>query len=284
MEHVRRPAVAGSFYPREANELTRLLEECFVTHPLGPRGAESPTPSLLGGMVPHAGYVYSGACAAHFYSSLDKDIDSVVLMGVNHRGEGAKVALSPADYWETPLGRVRVDRGLGEILKDQIPFLVEDERAHRQEHSIEVQIPFLQRVLGKFSFLPVSISHLSEQECIYLGQVIAHMCESEATKGKRTVLIASSDLSHYLPPKETERLDRLAVEQVLSLEPLGLLNTVQRADISMCGVFPTTALLVAARTLGAKGAQLLKHCHSGHVAPMNRVVGYASVAVVQDLD
>lgn len=279
MEHVRRPAVAGSFYPREANELTELLEECFVTHPLGPGGAEFPTPSLLGGMVPHAGYVYSGACAAHFYSTLNRGIDSVILMGVDHRGDSAKVALSPQDYWETPLGQVKVDHRLGEILKDRIPFVVEDERAHRQEHSIEVQIPFLQRVLGEFSFLPVSISHLSEQECVHLGQVIAHLYESEATRGKSPILIASSDLSHYLAPEETERLDHLAVEQVVGLEPLGLLNTVERANISMCGVFPTTVLLVAARTLGAKAAHLLKHYHSGHVAPMNEVVGYASVAV-----
>ena len=284
MEHVRRAAVAGSFYPSEANHLTQLLQECFVTHPLGPRGVASPTPSLLGGMVPHAGYVYSGACAAHFFSRLETDLDSVILMGVNHRGEGAKVALSPADYWETPLGKVKVDHSLGEFLKDRVSFLVDDEHAHRQEHSIEVQIPFLQRVLGKFSFLPVSFSHLSEQECIHVGEMMAHLYEAEAKKGKKTVLIASSDLSHYLSRQETERLDRLAVEQILSLEPMGLLNTVERSNISMCGVYPTAVLLAAARTLGARRAQLLKHCHSGDVAPMNEVVGYASVTVERDVD
>ncbi len=284
MEHVRRAAVAGSFYPREAHQLTQLLQKCFVTHPLGPRGVVSPTPSLLGGMVPHAGYVYSGACAAHFYSRLETDLDSVILMGVNHRGDGAKVAISPADSWETPLGKVKVDHSLGELIKDRIPFLVEDERAHRQEHSIEVQIPFLQRVLGEFSFLPISFSHLSEQECVHVGEIMAQLYKAETTKGKKTVLIASSDLSHYLSPQETERLDRLAVEQVLSLEPMGLLNTVETANIRMCGVIPTTVLLVAARILGAKRAQLLKHCNSGDVAPMNEVVGYASVAVERDVD
>ena len=279
MEHVRRPAVAGSFYPREAKKLNQLLEECFVTHPLGPRGVESPAPSLLGGMVPHAGYIYSGPCAAHFYSGLEKDFDCVILMGVNHRAEGAKVALSPADYWETPLGMVKVDHGLAETLMDRVPFLAEDERAHLREHSIEVQIPFLQRVLGEFTFLPVSISHLSEQECAQLGEAIAHLYKMEAARGKRTILIASSDLSHYLSPQETERLDRLAVDQVLHLDPVGLLRTVERADISMCGVFPTVVLLFASKILGATSTRLLKHCHSGDMAPMNEVVGYASVAV-----
>ncbi len=283
MEHVRRPTVAGSFYPREANELNQLLQECFVTHPLGPRGVKSPAPYLLGGMVPHAGYIYSGPCAAHFYSGLEKNVGCVILMGVNHRAEGAKVALSPADYWETPLGNVKVDHSLAHSLMDRIPFLAEDELAHLHEHSIEVQIPFLQRVLGEFTFLPVSYSHLSEQECAQLGQAIAHLYEMEVARGKRTILIASSDLSHYLSPQETERLDRLAVDQVLHLDPVGLLRTVERANISMCGVFPTAVLLFAFKTLGATSARLLKHCHSGDVAPMNEVVGYASVAVERDV-
>ena len=282
MEQVRSPAVAGSFYPREANELNKLLRECFVTHPLGPRGEEFPSPSLLGGMVPHAGYIYSGPCAAHFYSGLEKNVGCVILLGVNHRGVGAKVALSPADYWQTPLGKVKVDHGLAGPIKDRINFLAEDERSHFQEHSIEVQIPFLQRVLGEFTFLPVSISYLSEQECAQLGQAIAHVYQTEMAMKKRTVLIASSDLSHYLSPDETERLDRLAVDQILDLNPVGLLRTVERANISMCGVLPTAVLLFAAKALGAKGARLLKHCHSGDAAPMNEVVGYASVAV--DLD
>jgi len=107
--------------------------------------------------------------------------------------------------------------------------------------------------------------------------------ETEVARGKRTILVASSDLNHYLSPQETERLDRLAVDQVLHLDPVGLLRTVERANISMCGVFPTAVLLFASKTLGATSARLLKHCHSGDVAPMNEVVGYASVAVERDV-
>ncbi len=279
MENIRPPAVAGSFYPAEVGELEKLLEECFVSNPLGPRGAESPSPSLLGGMVPHAGYIYSGGCAAHFYSSLARDIGCVILLGVNHRGRGPKAALSPADYWETPLGKVEVDRELKELLKAQIDFLEEDERPHLQEHSIEVQLPFLQRVLREFTFLPVSLSGLSEEECSQLGQAIAQVYGTELASAKKTVLIASSDLNHYLSPKETERLDQMALEQVLALDPVGLLKTVEEEAISMCGVFPTAVFLFAAKALGARQSRLLKHCHSGDALPMREVVGYASVVV-----
>ena len=279
MAPIRPPAVAGSFYPADAQELRRVMEECFLTSPLGPRGSKFSIPSLLGGMVPHAGYVYSGPCAAHFYSSLESDIGCVILLGVNHRGMGAEAALSPADYWETPLGRIAVDRELNELLKAQVDFLEKDERPHLQEHSIEVQLPFLQKVLGEFTFLPISLSHLSEEECRELGQAIARVYEAGNSAGKRTVLIASSDLSHYLSPKETERLDRMALERVLALDASSLLKTVEEENISMCGVIPTAVFLFAARALGARQARLLKHCHSGDVVPMREVVGYASVAV-----
>lgn len=279
MQSVRPPAVAGSFYPASSEELKRALEECFVASPLGPRRAKVSCPSLLGGMVPHAAYLYSGPCAAHFYSSLQSDIGCVILLGVNHRGMGAQAALSPADYWETPLGKVAIDRELNALLKSQVNFLEQDERPHRQEHSIEVQLPFLQIALGKFTFLPISLSYLSEEECRELGQAIARLYEAQNSAGKKTVLIASSDLSHYLSPKETERLDRKALEHVLALDPPGLLKAVEAEDISMCGVIPTAVFLFAAKTLGASQARLLKHCNSGDVVPMREVVGYASVAV-----
>lgn len=279
MESIRPPAVAGSFYPAAAQELKGLIEESFSSSPLGPKGKKAVSPTLLGGMVPHAGYVYSGPCAAHFYSILGPDIGRVILLGVNHRARGAKAALSPDDFWQTPLGKVEVDREVNDLLKGEVGFLARDEKAHLQEHSIEVQLPFLQSVLGAFLFSPVSLSYLSEEECRVLGRAVARAYETETASGKKTVIIASSDLNHYLSPKETERLDRLAVEQVVALEPEGLLKTVEEEGISMCGVIPTTVLLFAARELGAKKARLLKHCHSGDVIPMREVVGYASVAV-----
>ncbi len=279
MERIRSSAVAGSFYPAEAEELKKLLQECFVSSPLGPRGATVSSPSLFGGMVPHAGYIYSGPCAAHFYSSLDKDVACILLLGVTHRGVGSRAALSPGHYWETPLGRVRVDQELNELLTREIDFLEKDERPHLQEHSIEVQLPLLQTVLKAFTFLPISLSHLSQEECAQLGQAIARVYKMNTASDRKTILIASSDLSHYLSPKETERLDRLALDRVLALDPEGLLKTVEEENISMCGVLPTAVLLFAAKALGARQARLLKHCHSGDMVPMREVVGYASVAV-----
>ena len=279
MARVRPPAVAGSFYPSEPAELRRVLEDCFVSNRLGPQGVKSSTAALLGGMVPHAGYVYSGPCAAHLYSALENDIRCVILLGVNHRGRGAKAALSPAEAWQTPLGNVSVDRALGERLQQEVDFLADEAAPHREEHSIEVQLPFLQSVLEDFSFLPISLSHLTLEDCSLLGQAIARLCDANRASNRKTLLLASSDLNHYLSPEETERLDRMALEKVVALDPAGLLETVEQNDISMCGVFPTVVLLFAANALGAKQARLLKHCHSGDAAPMGEVVGYASVVV-----
>ncbi len=279
MERVRPAAVAGSFYPAEPAELRRLVEDCFSSSPLGPLGRGSPSSHLLGGMVPHAGYLYSGPCAAHFYAKLDPDIERIVLLGVNHRGGRARAALSGAEFWETPLGRVKVDQELGNELRARLGFLENDDRSHAQEHSIEVQLPFLQTLLKEFTLLPIALSRLSREECARLGEAIARVYEALRGEDKKSMIIASSDLSHYLSPLETDRLDRLALERVLALDPVGLIETVEKEGISMCGVLPTACLLFCARALGAEKATLLKHCHSGDAVPMDKVVGYASVAV-----
>ncbi|MBM4261577.1 MAG: AmmeMemoRadiSam system protein B [Deltaproteobacteria bacterium] len=278
MANIRPPAVAGSFYPSAADELDSVLEDCFLTHRLGPRGISSVRPNLFAGIVPHAGYLYSGACAAHFYSCLDsKNLDRVVLLGVNHRSHGHKAALSPWDGWQTPLGKIPVDRALGESLAKLVGWLAYDERPHVSEHSIEVQLPFLQRTLGEFAFLPISLAHISLADCAALGQAIAQVLQRE--KNCKTVILASSDLNHYLSPQETHRRDELAIAQTLALDPAGLLDVVVKNDITMCGVLPSVAMLYAATALGARQAALLKHCHSGDVKPIQQVVGYASIAV-----
>ena len=278
MDLVRPPAVAGSFYPAEAEELIRLLDECFKSNPLGPQGAKSAKLSLLGGLVPHAGYIYSGACAAHLYAYLDDSIKSVIVLGVNHRARGHRAALSAADFWQTPLGRVKLDQEVNHLLEDQVRFIKTDETAHSQEHSIEVQLPFLQRVLGEFSLAPVSLAHISMEECAEIGTAIADIVTKQARSGSRTVVLASSDLSHYLSPKETAELDSMALAEVLSVNPRALIGVTERENITMCGVLATAVLLFAANRLGVKQGSLLKHCHSGDAAPMRKVVGYASVA------
>jgi AmmeMemoRadiSam system protein B len=277
MDRIRPAAVAGSFYPSAAEELSYSISECFESSPLGPRGAKSPSPSLIGGLVPHAGYIYSGPCAAHFYAHLDNSVQRVILLGVNHWAKGYRAALSPADLWQTPLGTVRVDQELNHLLQDRVDFLQLDEQAHAQEHSIEVQLPFLQQVLGSFSLIPISLAHIPIEECAVLGAALADVLRSNTQPGSRTIVMASSDLSHYLSPKQTAVLDDMALEEVLALNPRALIEVAERENITMCGLLPTAVLLFASNILGVQHARLLKHCHSGDVTPMRKVVGYASV-------
>jgi len=279
VDRIRLPAVAGSFYPSDAEDLSALVDDCLFSSPLGPLGVDSPLMSLIGGMAPHAGLIYSGPCAAHLYASLEKSIRRVILLGVNHRAKGHKAALSPWEVWRTPLGDVPIDQALADLLRDRVHFLAHDLRAHSQEHSIEVQLPFLQTALRDFTLLPISLSHISIEECMELGAAITELCVSEPVGKTPTVILASSDLSHYLSPERTDELDHMALERVLTLNPTDLLNVVEEEDISMCGVIPTVVMLYAVMGLGAKRTSLLKHYHSGHVSPMKEVVGYASVAV-----
>lgn len=279
MTSIRPAAVAGTFYPAGTAELSALLDDCFNLSPLGPRGVHEPNPSILAGIVPHAGPIYSGPCAAHLYAHLDSSVERIILLGVNHRARGHKAALSPWRRWQSPCGNAVVDDPLSDFLLARVKFLKRDADAHAEEHSIEIQLPFLQHVLGKFEFVPVSLSHLSVDECVELGVAIAEAYRSQATSNIKTVILASSDLSHYLSPRKTDELDRLALDQVLDLNPEGLLRAVEDNDITMCGVLPTAVMLFAARALGVKRAKLLKHCHSGDVTPMRNVVGYASVAL-----
>jgi len=279
MTSIRPAAVAGTFYPAAAQELNALLDDCFQTSPLGPQGVGKPNPSIVAGMVPHAGPVYSGPCAAQFYARINPSMHSVILLGVNHSAKGHRAALSPWRSWRTPLGDVAVDEPLSDFLQARVNFLALDAQAHADEHSIEIQLPFLQRVLDEFTFVPISLSHVSIDECAELGSAIAAAYQAAAKADAEAVILASSDLSHYLSPVKTAELDGLALDQVLHLDPEGLLRVVENRNITMCGALPTAVMLFAARELGVRQARLLKHCHSGDVTPMRNVVGYASVAL-----
>ncbi len=279
MTSVRPAAVAGSFYPASVAELNALLDDCFNASPLGPQGTRETNLHIIAGLVPHAGPIYSGPCAAHLYSRLDPSIERVILLGIDHRGRGERASLSPWDRWHTPLGNVPVDGEFNALLEGQVKFLRRDARAHTGEHSIEIQLPFLQRQLDEFAVVPISLSQLSVAECAELGAAIADACKTASPRNRPKVILASSDLNHYLSPKPNTKLDRIALTKVLALDPAGLLRVVEENDISMCGALPTAVMLFAALELGASHANLLKHCHSGDIAPMRKVVGYASIAI-----
>jgi len=277
---VRPPAVAGSFYPRDPAALRQSLEACFQP-PRGPGGvpgggaATGPQP-VIAGVVPHAGYVYSGPVAAHFFAELARGPlpPQVVLLGVDHHGAGPSLAVCEAD-WETPLGRVRTDREIASLLTRSLATA--DTLAHAQEHSLEVEMPFLQFVYGEspLSVVGVQVPFRGFETLHRWGRGIR-----AALSGRKVLLLASSDLSHYLPRPEARRKDARALEALLTLSARELYERVQSEGISMCGVAPVTVLLSCLEGTPAR-ARVLSYQDSADAEPMDRVVGYASVEIME---
>lgn len=266
----RRPAVAGSFYPSEPVTLRKELDQLTDGRslPLEPRA--------LALLVPHAGYVYSGRIAARTYLS-SRLPRTFVILGPNHTGEGAAIALMTEGEWSLPLGVAPIDAPLAAAILERCPGARADATAHRREHSLEVQIPFLQHLCGEFRFVPICVGTERLPLLLDLGRAVA---EAVAASADETLLILSSDMSHYVPATTAERLDRLALERVLAIDPEGLHAVVRRAAISMCGVSPVVAGLAAARILGASSARLVAYGHSGERnGDYDSVVGYAGAAI-----
>jgi AmmeMemoRadiSam system protein B len=249
---IRQPQASG-FYPSGRAELQSALKKLFEKVEGGRE--------YSAGVVPHAGYAYSGMAAASFYKSLAK-FDSVVILGNDHYGNAFDVSLHPYSHWETPLGKVPVE---GE-LSDKLDFLGLDSVESPREHSIEVQLPFLQFLKKDFSFLPITVPQTSPGRLKELGEALA-------TLG--VPIIATSDMSHYVSKAAAQKLDNLAIEQMLKVNPSGLFHTVNANQITMCGVNPVTALLHAVK---GKEAELVTYYTSGDVTgDSSSVVGYASV-------
>lgn len=277
-ETARAPAVAGTFYPASGRELAKEVERCFLDErgpgelPPRHRSAER---RLVAAIVPHAGYRYSGAIAAHVYARLaaEKAPRSVLVLGVDHAGAsvGAVVSRRP---WLTPLGPTPVDRDLSDALVG--PTVTVDEAAQAGEHSIEVQLPFLEYVLPRPSFVPLQIRFGPYRYLEEIGRTVR-----EAVRDRDVVLLASTDFSHYVPPKVAERLDRLALDAIVARDPRALYDVVVGQEISMCGIAPTTALLLALNDRRLR-ARVLRWGHSGEVEPSDAVVGYAAVVFEED--
>ncbi len=279
---IRKPAVAGTFYSGNGEALKDQIEGCFL-HSLGP--GKIPTLSskregkILGLVSPHAGYVYSGPVAAWgFYEVIqDKIPDTVVILGPNHRGFGAPIAVATEKEWETPLGKVAIDSSLAKQLLKIAPAIVEeDDEAHKREHSLEVQIPFLQYGYGKsFKILPLCVSDQSQESSRKLGEALAQII-----KEKNALIIASTDLTHYQPQQTAKREDRTIIEAILSLNYRNLGKLASKYHFSMCGPGPVMSMLVATSLAGAEKARLLKYATSGDITgDHSAVVGYASLTV-----
>ncbi len=265
---VRSTAVAGAFYPATRRELESQL------YSLVPE--EAAHHELLACIAPHAGYVYSGGVAGRLYAHLTVP-RRVIILGPNHTGTGAKVAVAPHEAWSTPLGEQSVDSELARRLVDAVPTAEFDPRAHGREHSIEVQLPFLMRRRSDLMILPVVVKHLSLEECVDLGRVIAEVIgELDEPVG----IVASSDMSHYQPDDVARTQDHLAIDAVVERDPGALYETVHREGITMCGVVPATVALTAANLLGAVDAHLVAYATSGDASgDYSAVVGYAGVCV-----
>jgi len=281
-EQVRPPVVAGQFYAGTKSALLKQIEWCY-THPYGPgKVPKSQTgPRKVVGLVsPHAGYVYSGPVAAHGFAFIAQDgrPSSIVIVGPNHTGIGSGVSIMTSGKWRTPLGDVEIDKQLASSIKQSSDIIDEDIAAHAGEHSLEVQLPFLQHLFGgKFKMVPICMMIQDEETSEEVGRAIA-----KAAAKKDVVLIASTDFTHYEPQQSAVVKNGKAIDKILALDWRGLMRTVEDENISMCGYGPVSVMLKAAGELGAKRAKLLKYATSGETAaPMPEVVGYGSIAVLR---
>jgi MEMO1 family protein len=265
---VRQPAVAGQFYPEQRETLLREIREYTAE--------QGEKIRALGCVVPHAGYMYSGHVAGAVYARVDLPTRYIILCP-NHTGMGTPLSIMSTGVWRTPCGEAPIDEELASMLKQNCTLLAEDTLAHRSEHAIEVQVPFLQALVKDFSFVPVTVGTSRFDALEALGQAIAKSIQDEA---ERVLVIASSDMNHYESDEVTRIKDRRAIDPILALDPRGLWETVTRLNITMCGFGPAVAMLTAAVALGATRAELIRYATSGDISgERNRVVGYAGIAI-----
>ena len=265
---VRKPAVAGAFYDAVPERLARQVSELMEGH--------QERAKALGIVSPHAGLVYSGGVAGAVYSRAEIP-GTVVLLGPNHTGYGADASIMAGGGWEMPWGRVEIDSALAGRLMELAPSLSEDHSAHVEEHSLEVQLPFIRYFRDDFRILPIVLMRLTLEQCEELGRALADSIR-EARGG--ALMVASTDMSHYENQKAAERKDRIAIDRILALDHAGLYETVRREGITMCGFIPTTVMLSACKELGATGASLVKYQTSGDVSGnYDEVVGYAGLLI-----
>lgn len=269
MSTKRTSAVAGRFYPASAAALKMEI----LAHLKGAGDKVQP----LGAISPHAGIMYSGSCAGRLIGALDHIPDTLVILGPNHTGMGKAIAVDPHDEWETPLGSAFVDGELRRaLLEIGRGWISEDAAAHRREHSIEVQLPFFQVRRSDLRFLPVCLGFADYDVAVALGHALM---EALRQCGRDDfLLLASSDMSHFLPQSRAEKMDRLALDPFLALDPRRAWDTIRSHDISMCGFVPAVTVLSACLKAGASRAKLIHYTTSMEASgDASSVVGYASM-------
>ena len=270
---VREPAVAGRFYPADPERLRADIDSFLSPSQDSPSQKKV---SAIGCIVPHAGYMYSGPVAGAVFSRLEIPSSCIVLCP-NHTGRGHPLAIMREGEWRTPLGTVPIDSDLAEQLMRYFPALSEDSAAHRSEHAIEVELPFLQVRRPDVKFVPVA---MGTGQLVILEQVGQAVAEVLRETEKQPLIIASSDMNHYEDDATTRVKDRKAIEKILALDAPGLYETVINESISMCGYGPVVAMVTAAKRLGAQKAELVQYTTSAEVSgDRSVVVGYAGVII-----
>jgi AmmeMemoRadiSam system protein B len=258
---IRRAAFAGDWYPGDPSRLRADL-------------ASYVEGSVIGVVAPHAGYMYSGHVAGAVYSQV-RIPNTVVVLCVNHRGAGSRAAIMSSGSWETPLGPVSIREDLAEDLKKKVDLLEEDGAAHAREHSLEMQVPFLQYRNQGVHLVPICLQRLDYAECAALGEGLARAVQDFT---EPVLLVASTDMTHFESQEDAKRRDMLAIDRVLEIDPRGLYETVTGHRISMCGFIPTTSVLCACKSLGVTKGTLVRYATSGDISgEYSSVVGYAGI-------
>lgn len=265
----RKAAVAGQFYQSSVERLTEEVKRYILPN--------VPREKAIAALCPHAGLIYSGHVAGAVYSNLVIP-ETFILIGPNHTGLGARVSLMAQGEWEIPTGVLSIDQKLARKILSECEIITSDTQAHIFEHSLEVQLPFIAYFSTEAKIVPITVMHATVEECKLIGEAIAKAITQTAYP---VVIIASSDMSHYVSDEVARRKDRMAINRILQIDPEGLYNTVTTERISMCGYIPATIMLYAAKALKAKEAKLIKYATSGDVSgDYDYVVGYAGIIII----
>jgi len=283
MPQTRKPAMAGYFYEAHRDKLIEQIE-WSIRHPLGPgqlikqpREGFRSVPIVI---VPHAGYIYSGPIAAMSFAEIYRfhNPRTFIIVGPNHYGVGSPVAIYPDGIWETPLGSLEVDSEVAKELMNKVKYLEPDVYAFSQEHSLEVQLPFIQYIFGNnVKIVPIALWRQTKDVARDLGNAIADVIASHEPGS--IVYVASSDWNHYEPHEITTEKDMRAIDPVLKLDEDSFLDVIERYDVSACGYGAIATAIVAAKKLGVKNVVLLRHATSGDTSGYTlETVGYASIA------
>jgi MEMO1 family protein len=264
----RSPAVAGQFYHGTQSKLQQQVENYIDKN--------ARREKAIAVVSPHAGLIYSGSVAGAVYSSIDFP-ETFILIGPNHTGLGTQVALMASGEWEIPTGVFRIDEKISHKISAYAPNVTKDIKAHMFEHSLEVQLPFIAHFSKEVKIVPIIILSATVEECRMIGEGIARAVKDI---GSSVVIVASSDMSHYVPDELARKKDSKAIDRILSLDPEGLYEIVEKERISMCGYIPVTVMLYAAEALGAQSARLIKYATSAEVSgDYEHVVGYVGIVL-----